>query len=79
MCREIFRKRIKELRLEKKLSQSKMADLLNITLRSYQYYESNQKKTAMPSYDALIKLSNLFNVSIDFLLGCTDNPIRNLS
>jgi transcriptional regulator with XRE-family HTH domain len=76
MYREIFRKRVKELRLKKKLSQNKMADLLGITLRSYQYYESSQEKAFVPYYDVLIKLADFFDVTIDYLLGRTDNPER---
>jgi transcriptional regulator with XRE-family HTH domain len=72
MYKQIFKTRIKKLRQEKKLSQNETAKALNISLRAYQYYESNQKNF-LPAYDTLIALSSLFEVSIDYLLGCTDN------
>jgi transcriptional regulator with XRE-family HTH domain len=73
MYKKIFKTRVKKLRQEKKLSQNETAKALNISLRAYQYYESNQKNF-LPSYDILIALSNLFNVSIDYLLDRTNNP-----
>ncbi|MDR1939829.1 MAG: helix-turn-helix domain-containing protein [Clostridiales bacterium] len=75
MFKEIFKARLKELRQKQKLSQNAMAKILNVTLRSYQYYESNQK-AFLPSYNTLIKISEFFNVSIDYLFGYTDNPVR---
>ena len=42
-----------------------MADHLNISLRSYRYYESNDRQ---PSYDMLVKIADKLNVTTDFLL-----------
>jgi transcriptional regulator with XRE-family HTH domain len=77
MLKNIFKTRLIALRLKSHKTQTEVANILGITLRSYQYYES-YKKSFLPSYNALIKLSNLFNVSVDYLLGCTENPVRNL-
>lgn len=66
--------RLRELRLEKMWLQSYVAELLEISTPAYCFYEN--KKREIP-INTLIKLSNLFNVSIDYLLGRTD--IKNFS
>lgn len=69
----LFHKRIKALRLEKKLTQKQMAEMVETTERAYQYYESGTRE---PNVETLIKISNLFGISTDFLLGCSDDPTR---
>lgn len=64
--------RLKLLREEKNLTQSDVAKLLNITIAAYSYYE-NEKRDMTP--DTILKLSEYFNVSTDYLLGKTD--VRN--
>ncbi len=66
---EIFAKRLKELRREKKLSQNQVAKILGITQQSYARYEL---ETSEPSFEMLVQISNAFEVSCDFLLGKTD-------
>ena len=63
---EIFAKRLKELRKEHKLTQQQLANALNIQQQSYLRYELN---TSEPSYDMLVKIADMFDVSTDFLLG----------
>ena len=48
-----------------------MAELLNITPRNYQRYESGEVD---PPTSKLIKLADYFDVSTDYLLGRTNNP-----
>ena len=43
-----------------------MSDILNISLRSYHRYESNERQ---PSIEALIKIADCFDVSLDYLVG----------
>lgn len=62
-------KRIKELREDKDLLQKEIAEILNITQRNYSYLETG--KTDIPT-DILIKLSYFYNISIDYILGLTD-------
>lgn len=64
--------RLKLLREEKKLTQSDIAKLLNITIAAYSYYE-NEKRDMTP--DTILKLADYFGVSTDYLLGKSD--IRN--
>lgn len=63
--------RIRALREDRDLTQQQMANLLNITQATYSRYESGDLD--IPSA-ALIKLSQFYNVNIDYLLGQTDNP-----
>ena len=67
--------RLKDLRIKKSLTQKAVADYLEIYEKSYQRYEHGERKLYN---DVLIKLANYFNVSVDYLLGLTDNPERNL-
>ncbi|ABB14215.1 LexA family protein [Carboxydothermus hydrogenoformans] len=64
-----FGQRLRQLRTERDLTQAELAKLLSIGESTISFYESNKRQ---PDFDTLIKLSNFFNVSIDFLLGRTD-------
>lgn len=61
-----FSERIKELRIEKGLTRKQLAQLLFVSERLISYWENNQREC---DFDMLIKISNVFSVSIDFLLG----------
>ena len=64
-----FAERLRELRREKKVTQSKMADFLGIKLRSYQNYEGGSRR---PYYEGLVALADYFDVTTDYLLGRSD-------
>lgn len=64
--------RIKELRLEKGLSQEELGKFLNIQKSAISKYERGALE---PNKTMLIKMSELFHCSIDYLLGLSD--IRN--
>ncbi len=64
--------RIQEQRIEKGKTQQEMADFLGVKIRVYQYYESGGRK---PTLDNLIVLADYFDVSLDYLVGRTDNPM----
>lgn len=66
---KVFAKRLKELRKENLLSQNQVAKTLGITQQSYARYEAD---TSEPSFEMLVEISNLFEVSCDYLLGKTD-------
>lgn len=57
--------RLHELRKAKGWTQSELAEKLSIETKMISYYE-NQK--SIPNADTLIKIAELFNVSIDYLL-----------
>lgn len=66
-----FAERLKELRIEKGLTQSQLALNLNeqISQRAISDYEHNRRT---PSIDAAIILARYFKVSVDYLVGNTD-------
>ena len=66
----MFRKRLREARINAKFTQQKMADLLGISLNGYQKYEQGKTK---PPLDTLVMLSRILHVTTDYLL-CNDNP-----
>jgi len=66
--------RIRDLREDRDLKQRQIANYLNCSQQVYSNYELGQRD--IPT-DVLIRLSNFYNVSIDYLLGQTNNPHRN--
>lgn len=63
--------RLKELRKSKRITQQRLAIELNLNQNSISRYESGEREA---DYRTLIALSDYFQVSIDYLLGRTDNP-----
>lgn len=61
--------KLKSLRIEKKLTQRQVADRIGLAISAVSSYESGAR---YPSYDTLIKLSRIFHVSTDYLLGLTN-------
>lgn len=61
--------RLKELRKEKRLSQLKLALDLNMNQNSISRYENMEREA---DYETLVRFADYFNVSIDYLLGRTD-------
>lgn len=66
--------RLKQLRETANLTQSDMAEILDVKLQSYQRFEYGSRR---PSLDVLIALADYFGVSLDYLVGISDNPKRN--
>lgn len=69
----MFPERLKELRVNKRLTQQDMADYLGITRQGYGKYESGQSETDIKT---LKKLANFFNVTTDYLTGNSDQPSK---
>ena len=67
-------RRIRELREDADLTQAQMAQILNCSQQVYSNYELGQRD--VPT-GILIRLSQLYHVSVDYILGLTDNPKRN--
>lgn len=61
--------RIKELREEEGLKQTELANMLNIKQNTYSQYETGAREI---SIDVLMKLSKIYGVSTDYILGLTD-------
>lgn len=67
-------KRIKELRIENGYTLKQLGEMLNLGEITMSMYESGKRN---PDYDTLIKLSQIFGVTTDYLLGVSD--IRDLN
>lgn len=67
----VLGERLRELRQQRKMTQFDVARYLGITDSAYGYYEQGRRE---PSMDVLLKLSSLFGVTVDYLLGKTDDP-----
>ena len=61
--------RLKDLREDHDLTQSELAKLLHIKQNTYSQYETGQRQIPI---DALIKLSEYYNVSTDYILGLSN-------
>ena len=66
-------RRIRNLREDNELTQKEMAKILNCSQQVYSNYELGQRDI---STDILIKLSNFYDVSVDYILGISNNPKR---
>lgn len=64
-----FNERLKELREEHNLTQTKLANELLIDQRSLSFYEIGKYE---PNIDTIKRMAIFFNVSSDYLLGLTD-------
>ena len=61
--------RLKKLRKERNISQLKLAIDLNMNQNNISRYENNEREA---DYETLIKFADYFDVSLDYLLGRTD-------
>ncbi|MBQ8503427.1 MAG: helix-turn-helix transcriptional regulator [Clostridia bacterium] len=62
---------LKEIRKSKGISQLKLAMDLNMSQNTISRYETGERE---PGIAELIKLADYFNVSIDYLVGRTNDP-----
>ncbi|HEP1568998.1 TPA: helix-turn-helix transcriptional regulator [Streptococcus suis] len=66
-------RRVKDLREDKDYSQDYLAKYLSCSQSAYSKLENGKRQL---SIEYLIKLSTLYHVSTDYLLGLTDYPYR---
>ena len=66
--------KLKEIRKAKGISQLKLALDLNMSQNTICRYETGERE---PGINELIKIADYFNISIDYLLGRTENPAVN--
>lgn len=69
-----FAERLKELRKQAHLTQVELSKRLGVGQSSYADWERGKKK---PTQKNLVKLSQVLNVSIDYLVGNSDEEITN--
>ncbi len=61
--------RLKDLREDSDLTQTNIAKKLHIRQNTYSQYENGQRQIPI---EVLIKLSYIYGVSVDYILGLTD-------
>lgn len=69
-----FQERIIFIKNSRNILQKDIAQAANVTVRQYQRYEKGETQPTLP---VLIALADFFDVSIDYLVGRTDNPTVN--
>ncbi len=66
-----YGERIAELREKHGLTQEELAKILGIKRASLSHYEKNRR---VPDYEVLNKIADYFQVTVDYLIGRTDDP-----
>lgn len=61
-----FNEMLGELRIENNFTRAQLAEKLNVSIRLISYWENGQREC---DFDMLIKIADIFSVSIDYLLG----------
>ncbi len=65
----MYGQRLKEIRQEKGLTQTKLAQMLSTTQSTVGKYE---REEIQPTVDVIIKICKMFEISSDYLLGLED-------
>ena len=68
-----FSDRLALLRKSRRLTQKQLALNLQMSELAIQHYEAQRRK---PAFDVLIALADYFDVSLDYLVGRSDDPAR---
>ena len=68
-CVEVFGKRLKELRKANGYTIEQFAEAVGISKSTVGYYENNNR---MPDIEILLRITNVLNVSADYLIGKTN-------
>jgi transcriptional regulator with XRE-family HTH domain len=64
-------KKLKEIRLKNNLTQKQMGDIIGLSFQAINEIEHARRSITL---ERLLKLSDYFDVSLDWLMGRTDNP-----
>jgi transcriptional regulator with XRE-family HTH domain len=67
--------RIAALRRNRNLTQDDMSTTLGISRAALSHYEKGRRE---PDYDTLITIADFFKVSLDYIMGRTDDPLASL-
>lgn len=71
--KNVFSARVKEQRSKKDVSQTVVAQLLGVTKTQISDIENAKTSTSL---EKAVALADFFNVSLDYLVGRSDNPKR---
>ncbi len=69
MKNNLFGQRLKELRLDKNMSQRELGKIFNVCNQTISFWETGSRE---PDLDMLVEIAKFFEVSIDSLLGFED-------
>ena len=69
----MIRKSLKKLRKQHNETQTKMAERIGVTQRTIANWESGSRN---PDLEMLTKISKIYDVTTDYILGLTDDPQR---
>lgn len=70
-----YKNRIAALRKSRNLTQDDMSTTLGISRAALSHYEKGRRE---PDYDTLITIADFFKVSLDYIMGRTDDPLASL-
>lgn len=68
-----FSERLIALRKKRNLTQKQVYEAVQMSAIGYQRYEYGERE---PAYKNLIALADYFDVSLDYLVGRSDDPTR---
>lgn len=69
IIRDVPNMRLRDIREDKDLTQSAVAQFLHIRQSTYSQYETGQRQIPI---DTLMRLADYFGTSVDYILGMTD-------
>ncbi len=67
----LLNERLKELRTKNNIQQKDLAEKMNVDTRTFRKYESGE---LTPKLKTIIALADYFDISLDYLVGRTDDP-----
>lgn len=71
-----FSQRLKKVRMDRHMTQAQVAKKIGVTASMVSSYETDIR---LPSYDVMIRIADLFGVSVDYLLGRDNKRLVDLS
>jgi transcriptional regulator with XRE-family HTH domain len=69
----VFGERLRKLIRERKIGREELAEYLDVHWRTIYHYETDKRE---PNISQLIKIANFFDISLDYLVGRSDDPAR---
>lgn len=71
--RNVISKKLRNLRINNRLTKVQVAEKLGITISAYGYYKFGYIE---PNIEILNKIADLYNVSVDYLLANTEDTVK---
>jgi transcriptional regulator with XRE-family HTH domain len=68
---QTFGERVAELRIKSGFTQKVIGEKVGVTKSAFANYESGERH---PNFETVVKIADALNVSVDYLLGRTDQP-----